>query len=1175
MIHLHSGTELSESLFAAPEKDELVVFAGAGISAGPPAYLPNFERLVEMVSRGEYRGAKRKIPPDQFLGKLQQRKVPVHDEVKKYLRAADPSPTVLHREILRLFGARSNVRVVTTNFDTLFRDAAVQVYGAPPELYVGPALPDASRFRGIVKLHGDLERGDSDIVLTDSDFSRAYLTDGWATNFLASLFQSTTTLFVGYSHDETVMKYLAKGLAAGGGRYALINTEDDDPEKWLALGIEPLEYQYRPDSADPYGALSQTISEWRSKVNRRIPAAKEEIGRIINRGLPESDAEKATLLRAIDDSEEVQFFTGAANDPDWLGWIADKKPFLRLFEGERQPSSSERIAEWFAGTMIPADPKYALQIAISAGPRCGRYLWRQIVHGIRSNRDEIPTKVFSAWVSYLIEHQPDPRPPWDLERLLEAVSLPEDRRWFIPLFGELFKPTTNYKTRSLVGGSPRIKTNIEIDIEVHSVKKTWNEEILPNLADVGEELISLLQERVAEGERLQAAYGSSMTWDETLRIRHRAGGVHTGTELLEKIISELSVWASNEGGRTADRITDHWYEVSGLLRRAAIECMQKRQDKDPAEKARWILNTNLIYDRAVRSEMLQLLEAVLSHGQKSIDEQLLRRIAKGPPEEKMAAVDEQDRDEYAARQQFKLIDALTECGVSEQAEEHREELIEKYPALEDLNGERTTRTSVTTGYSSPQSADELLEIDVTDDEELAWLLNWTGDEPLGPRRSGLVQEARKAAQEDANWGFDLLSALADHDEWEADLWTPIITGWWDSLPGLEVVSRLLDLVESENRLDRYGDELCVLYRKIITEYADQLLGKDLARLESVSQRLLQPQGSEYELDLPIDENALMTEVLASSPGRVVDVWIASLAVRNNGDIDGLPSGHRKLFDRVLHSCDAGLAPGIPSIGRHLGLLVATDEKWVTLHLRGLLTWDSSDNCSDLRSLLLWAGYLSRPEVRSQIIDVLEKSAGEIVNRLEFLTNLSQQVASWFAALALHQDTAPLNNRWLYHFAMSAPLEMRKIWLRMMGVHLGRMDEDLELTIWEDWLGEYLRDRKSGYPAPFHREEIETLVQAWTGRVSAVFTEWVDVVLGLPSLHISNYDSRFLYGLKSSNLIATHPNSVSRLLLKALQEADPPFRSIYIEDILQEIESADVDPSTMDQIREQLIRLDLR
>ena len=38
-----------------------------------------------------------------------------------------------------------------------------------------------------------------DMVLTDADFGRAYLTEGWAQRFLVDVFREFTVLFIGYS----------------------------------------------------------------------------------------------------------------------------------------------------------------------------------------------------------------------------------------------------------------------------------------------------------------------------------------------------------------------------------------------------------------------------------------------------------------------------------------------------------------------------------------------------------------------------------------------------------------------------------------------------------------------------------------------------------------------------------------------------------------------------------------------------------------------------------------------------------------------------------------------------------------------------------------------------------------------------------------------------------------
>ena len=78
-------------------------------------------------------------------------------------------------------------------------------------MYEAPALPLGRDFTGIVYLHGSIDRAPSRLVVTDRDFGHAYLTDAWAARFLQEMFRKYTVFFIGYSHNDVVMNYLARG----------------------------------------------------------------------------------------------------------------------------------------------------------------------------------------------------------------------------------------------------------------------------------------------------------------------------------------------------------------------------------------------------------------------------------------------------------------------------------------------------------------------------------------------------------------------------------------------------------------------------------------------------------------------------------------------------------------------------------------------------------------------------------------------------------------------------------------------------------------------------------------------------------------------------------------------------------------------------------------------------
>ena len=157
---------------------------------GEPALLPKFDALASFIAQGtgETKGDETE---DVFLGRLQSRGVRVHEVAARILgrnsRDEFPEPTALHRDLLRLYPKPKTVRIVTTNFDRLFEQAAKEVLSGKAEVFRAPALPLARTFSGIVHVHGRLDRPD-DMVLTDADFGRAYLTEGWARRFLVEVF---------------------------------------------------------------------------------------------------------------------------------------------------------------------------------------------------------------------------------------------------------------------------------------------------------------------------------------------------------------------------------------------------------------------------------------------------------------------------------------------------------------------------------------------------------------------------------------------------------------------------------------------------------------------------------------------------------------------------------------------------------------------------------------------------------------------------------------------------------------------------------------------------------------------------------------------------------------------------------------------------------------------------
>lgn len=221
-----AGPVVPDELVQSLEDDRVVIFCGAGISIG--AGLPSYEGLVEycydeLAETLPHKKAPEWLWPDRMLSSLEGKfgRAQVRDAVRKCLSAA-PTSLDMHKAILRLAKLRRDTgfRLVTTNFDTLFEQARAE-WQFGRDLHSGPILPiprndKAMTWRSVVYLHGRLEEAGANehLVLTSADFGRSYLTDAWAARFVARLFSDFTVLFIGYSLNDPVLRYMTDAFAA-------------------------------------------------------------------------------------------------------------------------------------------------------------------------------------------------------------------------------------------------------------------------------------------------------------------------------------------------------------------------------------------------------------------------------------------------------------------------------------------------------------------------------------------------------------------------------------------------------------------------------------------------------------------------------------------------------------------------------------------------------------------------------------------------------------------------------------------------------------------------------------------------------------------------------------------------------------------------------------------------
>lgn len=301
MRFVEDGPNIPDLLLERRDQGRVVFLCGAGVSlsSGMPTFYnltkyvidffdppkgsqleTEFRPWIEDSESGENRP---KTPLDQIFHLLHQEygRDEVNALVASRLQGSEIKGTmgIEHSIIARISSNQDGKpQIVTTNFDLLFE----QALGINDTCFFEPpSFPDISLgipLTGITYLHGRLQPLNAVLhpyILSSADFGRAYLSEGWATNFIRSLLKSFTVVLVGYQAEDPPVKYLLQGLNHDGlsdrsNLYAFDRGEPEEIEaKWRDRGVTAIACKDHPilwKSLEAWACRADDPRRWRSEV---------------------------------------------------------------------------------------------------------------------------------------------------------------------------------------------------------------------------------------------------------------------------------------------------------------------------------------------------------------------------------------------------------------------------------------------------------------------------------------------------------------------------------------------------------------------------------------------------------------------------------------------------------------------------------------------------------------------------------------------------------------------------------------------------------------------------------------------------------------------------------------------------------------------------------------------
>lgn len=1033
------GVVLPAQIERALEADSLVLFCGAGISAASPSCLPGFRGLVEEIASEFGRSDLLPVSPDEpvqfdvVMGELNELQHDVHARVSTRLRTT-VKPNSYHLDLLQISQASARTpRIVTTNFDLLFEAAANQLRVAVPT-HMAPALPLGNDFDGLVHLHGPVDPSlGQRMVITDTDFGQAYITEGWATQFLTRMFERYTTLFVGYSADDTVMRYLARALPANGNtRFAFMEAEQASTMsvKWNRLGVTPIPYPSPEDAR--HVALRDFLEHWRNSLTATPSQRFDLIQSIVVRGPDDLPVAERELLRLINDPEHARHFRSVAEPAIWIPRLDALEGLDSLFDSAAVASEeSDAWARWAAGAFRTDGGSVLLAAVARHDGRLSWGLWFQA--WLRLYEGYEPIGQHRQWLLLLAADQPS-RDSQRLSSLLRTVAEKDGPAAEI-LLHHLLIPRLRFRPhRGWSGSLNSLTSDLVLAWRDSSIRDAWPT-LLPLLSDP-DHLLSVVLSLIRGVEATDSIFsGNDRRYALSLR-RQKVDGVEKyGPDdpyvLVVDIARDLlREFVRSEGPERAIRYLDN---SSEMIQRLALDALSEARSSSANALLTLLIERDLVFGVSTKPEAFRLMKSMYRHATPDVKQELLAYIREADPRRNDAEIRDYER-----------FNALVWLSADQPAEDQVHAAL---AAVQDEHSDFGPREHpdldswITVGsHSESESKPEGRFRGLTVEQVVAALAADTTLHDVydsGP----ILRELRDFLEQTPDQELPLLDELVTQSLWSPSAWST----------ALKIAIRLGVAWTAEplmQRLDQVPGHLDDIARGMVFSITHPTSGPE--PLENANERcrlllgLWRNVSVEQSIDAPTDPSEAQSTARGSLAYAYVETVLRATQDRGDSKVDdeGL-SGFR---DLLVAQADDLADPSPMMLARYGGHILAMAGEWFDSHLQpALLQIDESPQSRSLWAGILTGNYISKA-LRLRTRDAVRVGWPQVSRMLPgsieaFVENHAAQFA---------YDTTAGEHTWADPFIAAAPVTTRIRWIRSVARRLDGEEPSFQDLLFAHW-----------------------------------------------------------------------------------------------------------------------------
>ena len=1121
-----NNIDFPNQILNAIQDNKLVIFAGAGASVDKPTSLPDFIDLAKRIAEDTGKTFNNKnMSCEVFLGDLKACGVDVNEITAHILSGSCLKHNALHEAIVDLFDSPDNIKIVTTNYDQMFEQVLEEKSVTVP-IYNSPALPLGNDISGIVHIHGNVSNAKY-MVLTDEDFGRAYLTEGYVSRFLVRLFESYTVLFVGYSYKDTILRYLTRAMSRehSANRYILTS---DTKSNWTSLGITAIYFPKRSYAVMRNGLIKlgsyakKGLWDWRNQF-------------IENADNPPKDKTIETEIDyCLEDLERSKVLSSCLHGARWLEYLDSKNLFSCCFSNSTFVNNNDRVwAEWLSNGFVGKDDQSLINLFAKHGNRFSDFFSKDILRMLISQNRYLNDDYFKQYITLLDQCVFE---PWIIFKLIEIANERHLNDLSLHLFKKLFRVSIKLEKNNWINAE-KFSPKHSLPGDYHLVKHTWdqiNKEILPYYAA---EIMCFVKDTIEEIHYMYSEMGYASDekepWSMSMLVvedREKEYSKNTLHVLAQAFLQAAQALGESEDSRFY--LKKALCSKSILLRKIALRAIRESNCFSDDEKIGLICDESFVWFLEGREQVFLLANEAFKKASSKNQNKLLDIIKKGP------IYLEDDRDIQNAIYNWYVWLQKTDSK-NVRLKSAIDLILSKYdfcprehPELIIVEGD-----SVWVEDKSPLTTHEMLEMPI---EKLAtMLLNYNENIDNGTTKYGLQKTFSECIKENLKWARRITDYFCKQKINDETIWNCLFRGLEEA--DLSIDEALSWCSECLKIIEVLSDV------HVIAHYLLNVLQN-----KEIRQKFIENEKEMFALSLKIwnkrniNKPSLMRiidRVFNTTTGIVLLCWIYMISYSDNTEIS---ISYITMLEEALKLKYWEREVVVCVLAGHFNFLCYRNKSWCVNHFEPILIGKNKrEYISAWEGITYFSGSINKDTA-----DIIAPIYYKAVKNICWLKDEARIgfIELYLTLLIFVVDKPTL--RYIPEFYKNTTDEIRNQFIESIGHRLRKMDLESKTNWWNSWLKRFLENRKSNKPLVLSESECSSLFELLPN-LSFVFDDAVKILCkgSVPS----SINDLFWYELSDKKLAFEYPNSIAELLIKLLSSIDNiGYGDVYLIEVIKQL-----------------------